>query len=80
LEAQGYEIKNNVYHQDNQSTIRLERNGKKSGSQKTRHIDIRYFWVKDRLDSEGITVKYCATEAMLADFLQNHYKETYLED
>jgi hypothetical protein len=68
LDAQGYEIKDNFYHQDNQSAIKIERNGKLSGSQKTRHIDIRYFWIKDRLIKDNIEIKYCKTEAMLADF------------
>ncbi len=31
-------------------------------------MDNRYFWIKDRLESEGIKVKYCPTEKMLADF------------
>jgi hypothetical protein len=68
LEAQGYEIKENLYKQDNQSAIRLEKNGKKSGGQKSRHIDIRYFWVKDRLEKDNVTIVYCPTESMLADF------------
>jgi hypothetical protein len=68
LEAQGYEIKRNIYNQDNQSAIRLEKNGKKSEGQKSRHIDIRYFWVKDRLDSNDVSIVYCPTESMLADF------------
>jgi hypothetical protein len=36
--------------------------------QKTRHIDIRYFYIKDRIASEGIDIVYCPTEEMLADF------------
>ena len=27
-----------------------------------------YFWIKDRLQSEGIKVEYCPTEKMIADF------------
>jgi hypothetical protein len=68
LEEQGYEIKNNIYNQDNQSAMRLEKNGKKSEGQKSRHIDIRYFWIKDRLEKDNVKVMYCPTEAMLADF------------
>ena len=30
LEAQGYPIKNNIVYQDNQSAIRMERNGRNS--------------------------------------------------
>ena len=28
----------------------------------------RYFWIKDRLEIEGIKVQYCPTDKMLADF------------
>ena len=31
-------------------------------------MDNRYFWIKDRLSSEGIEVVYCPTEKMVADF------------
>ena len=31
-------------------------------------MDIRYFWIKNRLQKHDIKVEYCATEAMLADF------------
>ena len=31
-------------------------------------MDNRYFWIKDRLESENIEVVYCPTEKMIADF------------
>ena len=31
-------------------------------------MDNRYFWIKDRLETEGIEVEYCPTEFMIADF------------
>jgi hypothetical protein len=68
LGAQGFDITENILYQDNQSSIKIEKNGKKSSGQKTKHMDNRYFWIKDRLQSEGIEVKYCPTEKMLADF------------
>ena len=68
LEAQGYEIKENYFAQDNQSAMKLEQNGRKSCGQKSRHIDIRYFFMKDRVETENITIVYCPTEEMLADF------------
>ena len=43
-------------------------NGKKSSGPKTKHINNRYFWIKDRLARENIEVEYCPTEKMLADF------------
>jgi hypothetical protein len=77
LEGQGFSIKENILYQDNQSSIKIEKNGKKSSGQKTKHMDNRYFWIKDRLESEGIEVQYCPTEKMLADFLRNRCRELY---
>jgi KUP system potassium uptake protein len=68
LEYQGYCLKVKRFHQDNESTIRFEKNGRKSCGPNSRHIDIRYFFIKDRLDAEGFQVRYCPTEQMLADF------------
>eukprot|EP00934_Nitzschia_sp_Nitz4_P009475 Nitzschia sp. Nitz4//scaffold72_size95085//86078//87917//NITZ4_004773-RA/size95085-processed-gene-0.38-mRNA-1//-1//CDS//3329557414//9465//frame0 len=68
LEEQGYIINEAVFAQDNQSAIKLEKNGWASAGQKSRHINIRYFFIKDRTKDEGITVVYCPTESMLADF------------
>ena len=38
LEAQGYTVSNNLIHQDNQSSIKLDQNGKTSSGKRTRHI------------------------------------------
>jgi hypothetical protein len=68
LEHQGYPLQNNILHQDNQSAMKMERNGRTSCGQKSRHIDIRYFFIKDRIDSGELEVVYCPTEMMVADF------------
>ena len=68
LEQQGYDIRENLFHQDNKSTIQFEKNGRKSCGPNSRHIDIRYFWIKNRLELDGFNVVYCPTEQMLADF------------
>ena len=44
LEAQGYEIKQNVIYQDNKSAILLEINGKRSAGKRSRALNIRYFY------------------------------------
>ena len=54
--------------QDNESAIKIIRHGKKSGGRGTRHMDIRFFFVGDRLQGEGMEVMYCPTESMLADY------------
>ena len=47
LKEQGYKIEENLVHQDNQSAILLENNGKKSSSKRMRHLNIRFFMVTD---------------------------------
>ena len=74
LQYQGYHIKNNVLYQDNQSAIRMKENGRNSCTGNSRHIDIRYFFSKDRVDKKEISIKCCPTTKMLADFLQKLYK------
>ncbi len=68
LEAQGIPVTSNILKQDNQSAIRLETNGKASAGKQSRHIDIRYFFIKDRVQQERITIHHCNTENMIADF------------
>jgi hypothetical protein len=69
LNEQGYDMKNPVFYQDNESAIKMERNGLKSCGDRSRHINIRYFFIKDILEREEIDLKHCRTECMLADFL-----------
>jgi hypothetical protein len=38
-----------VILQDNTSTVQLEKNGKQSSTKRTRHINIRYFYVTSRI-------------------------------
>jgi hypothetical protein len=68
LVAQGMNPPPARVYQDNQSTIALADNGG-STSDRTRHVAIRYFWVKDRIESGDIEVIYCPTDNMIADIL-----------
>ena len=68
MEAQGYAITENYFEQDNESAIKLEKNGRLSAGPKSRHIDIRHFWIKDRVRDAGITVRHCPTLQMIGDF------------
>ena len=78
MEDQGYPSKQNIILQDNKSAILMETNGKKSCTKRCRHLNIRYFYIKDLIDREEEEVDYCPTENMLADFFSNRYKEIYL--
>ena len=68
LNAQGYGVKDSYLYQDNQSAILLEKNGKASSGKRTRHINIRFFFIKDRIDKKELSVHYCPTDDMVADF------------
>jgi len=62
-------VTDNVVYQDNQSAILLERNGQASCGKRTRHINIRYFFIKDRVANQELRIEYCPTEDMLSDLL-----------
>ena len=51
-------------------------NGRNSCTGNSRHIDIRYFFVKDRVDKGEFRIEYCNRDDMIADFftklLQGH--------
>jgi len=67
LEAQGYTSRTTVF-QDNTSAILLEKNGKESSSKRTRHINIRYFYITDCVEKQYLNIEYCPTDDMLGDF------------
>jgi hypothetical protein len=48
--------------------MRLLKKGR-STSKRSRHIDIRYFWLADREKNGEILIQYEPTEDMLADVL-----------
>lgn len=68
LREQGYLVNNTIVYQDNLSAMLLERNGKASSGKRTRHMNIRYFYIKDHVDHGDIELQYCPTETMVADF------------
>lgn len=65
---QGVQLGPAVVYQDNKSTMALISKGR-STSSRTKHINIRYFFVKDRVEAGEIVIKYAPTEEMLADIL-----------
>jgi len=69
LEDQGYRLPPARIFQDNMSAIRLFQTGKCSSSTRTRHIAIRFYFVKDRIDSGEVAVSFIGTSDMIADML-----------
>ena len=67
--AQGYEISKDIIYQDNTSTIILETNGKCSLSNRIRVINIHYFFLTDQIQKGNLTVEYCPTTKMIAEFM-----------
>ena len=68
LLAQGFDLTGNIVYQDNQSAILLETNGTTSSSKRTRHIDIRFYFVKDRVESGEVKIEFLPTEEMVGDY------------
>jgi hypothetical protein len=68
LEAQGCGVRDLIINQDNQSAILLEKDGRASSGKRAHHISIRYFFVADRIASSEVSVQFCPTGEMNADF------------
>jgi hypothetical protein len=54
-------------HEENRSCIALSKNSMTTG--RSKHMDVRYHFCREKVESGDIEVKYCATKAMLADAL-----------
>ncbi len=52
-------------HEDNQSTIKLVKNPEGHG--RTKHIDVRHFFVQDNYERGIILLEYCPTQQQIAD-------------
>jgi hypothetical protein len=68
LEWQDFRVKLNIIYQDNTSTIKLEENGKESSGKRTRHFNIKYFYVTDLVGRNEVKIEYCSTDEMIADY------------
>jgi hypothetical protein len=66
--AQGYQCGPLIIYQDNLSCMALVERGR-SAAEHTRHIDIRYFWVKERVDQGEAIIKHLGTKDMYANLL-----------
>jgi hypothetical protein len=69
LEAQGYTVSDNIIFQDNKSAILLEKNGKASSSKRTKHIDVRFFFITDRVKKGDVSIEWCPTGDMIGDYM-----------
>jgi len=75
LAAQGEHVPTMTIYQDNKSTILLAENGT-SSSKRTKHLDVRYFFITDRIAKGEVKIALCPTQQMLGDFFTKPLQET----
>ena len=68
LKEQGYIIHYNVIYQDNQRVIKLENNDRRSISKRKSHINIRYYFITDRIVNQEASVEFFPTLDMIGDY------------
>jgi hypothetical protein len=66
--AQGYVLPPTKVHQDNQGVLSIMSGGR-SPKHRTKHLDIRHFFVRDRVATGDVVLRYCPTREMVADVL-----------
>ena len=65
---------NNIVYQDNQGAISMEENGRNSCTGNSIHINIRYFFVKDRVDKGKFKIEHCPTQMKLSEYFTKPLK------
>ena len=53
------------------SAMIIEKNGRTSISSRTKQIEIRYFFIQDRIKKGEIGLEYCHTDKMVVEFMKN---------
>ena len=66
---QGLCLQRNILFQDNKSAILLETKGNSSAGKRMRHLEVRYYFIKDIVDRGDLEIQHFPTESMVADFL-----------
>ena len=66
--SQGYDVGPAIIYQDNLSCMALMKRGG-PGSERSRHIHIRHFWLKERVDNKEVIVEHLGTKEMSANVL-----------
>ncbi|HVW99086.1 MAG TPA: Ty1/Copia family ribonuclease HI, partial [Candidatus Babeliaceae bacterium] len=65
---EGKELGPMTVYEDNQSTIRVAKNGELI-SQRTKHIDIRYHFIREHIDNGTVKIEWVESKEQLADIL-----------
>ena len=66
-----------LIHEDNIGAIELSKNSKFHN--RTKHIDISYHFIRERVVSKEIEVKYCSSSSNLADIMTKALPKTHFQ-
>ena len=69
IAAQGYNVRDNHLHQDNKSSIILDNNKKVLSVKRTKHVNIRYFFITDRVNNGEVSVAWCLAGDIIDDYM-----------
>jgi len=67
MKDQGYDLET-VVKEDNKRTMLLVKNGRLSSGERTKHLEIHYFYVQDLMTRGVVKIEHCSMDCMVADF------------
>lgn len=65
LDVTGHEISSIKLYIDNQSAISIANNT--NVSKRSKHMDVKYHYIRQEVQNQHITTEYCPTDSMIAD-------------
>ena len=68
IKGQGQNVKDSLLNEDNTSTMKLTKNGKRSSGKMTQYIKIRYFFMTDKIQKGEVVLIHCPTEEMITNY------------
>ena len=69
LIAQGQTVEDCILFQDNQASMKLEKHGFTSAGKRTKHFEIRFWFMTDLVQRGVFSIEYCPPHDMVADVL-----------
>ena len=69
LHAQGYKVHDTVIYRNNMTSMKLEANGRASSGKRTRHLDIKFFYITDLIVQKLLSTEYCPTDDMISNYM-----------
>ena len=69
IEDQGYKVENNIFYQDNKSSILLETNGHKISGTRSQEMNISHFFITDQVEKGNVEIENGSTDGMVDNFM-----------